>query len=421
MSATFLVSIVIGAVAVFARRIEGSWTSPAVFLPAVWAGLVGAFALLFPALDEYYAGSLWILASCVAFLAGSVVAHGQLLVAPRETPRDRIRQRLPLLVPLVVLGNLAGVAEITYLFVRRGASPFSLVDIVTLVTVNRAGNYGWAQLTQRPSEWFAFVALYAGALFGGVLFRLSRQVWERVAAVLAVVFVALVFALYGSRFGALYGGSFWLAAYLSTSSLTSGEGAKDARILLRLGVIAIVILGGASVGTQVLRYWTQLDRIGWRSILADGFSFVGAFSIWFRDHGLIWSDFTWGARTFTKLVAPFGLQEAPLSSIDVDFTYSNIFTVFRDLLEDFGVVGSLVFFALGGFIARATFVALRGGRMGALPLGVLVYTFVLTSFATSVFFYTAPTAALALFAAYIGAASYRPPRRTVAALSRIPT
>ena len=83
MSATFLVSIVIGAVAVFARRIEGSWTSPAVFLPAVWAGLVGAFALLFPALDEYYAGSLWILASCVAFLAGSVVAHGQLLVAPR--------------------------------------------------------------------------------------------------------------------------------------------------------------------------------------------------------------------------------------------------------------------------------------------------------------------------------------------------
>lgn len=420
MSATFLVSIVIGAVAVFARRIEGSWTAPAVFLPAVWAGLVGAFALLFPALDEYYAGSLWILASCVAFLAGTMVAHGHLWKEARETPRDRVRDRLPLLVPFVVLGNLAGVAEIVYLFARRNASPFSIIDIVALVTANRAGNYGWAQLTQQPIEWFAFVALYTGALFGGVLFRLSRRRWERAAAVMAVVFVALVFALYGSRFGALYGGSFWLAAYLSTSSLTSGEGAKDARILLRLGAVAILILGGASVGTQVLRYWTQLDQIGWRSILADGFSFVGAFSIWFRDHGLVWSDFTWGARTFTKLVAPFGVSEAPLSSIDVDFTYSNIFTVFRDLLEDFGVVGSLVFFALGGFIARATFVALRGGSIGALPLGALVYTFVLTSFATSVFFYTAPTAALALFAAYVGAASYRPPHWSGSAVSRAP-
>lgn len=421
MSATFIISILIAGVTILARRVEGSWISPAVFLPAVWATLVGAFALFFPRLDEYYAGALWIMLCCVVFVGGAMVAHG--LASPRRVQigRDSLRNILPLALPVVALGNAAGVAEIWYLFARRGANPFSLLDIVSLVTANRAGNYGWAQLTQRPIEWFAFVALYASTLFGGLLFRIARHTWERVVAVLSVVLVSLVFALYGSRFGALYGGSFWLASYLSAANLTIDEGGKDMRILLRLGVVAFLVLAGASVGTQVLRYWTQLDDMSWRSIVADGFSFVGAFSIWFRDHGAVWSDLTSGARTFTKLVAPLGIHEVPLPSIDVDFTYSNIYTVFRDILEDFGVVGALAFFAGAGFVGRRTFVALRAGRVTALPWAVLVYTFVLTSFATSVFFYTAPTAALGLFACYIGASAYRPVQKGHVTVARVAT
>jgi oligosaccharide repeat unit polymerase len=398
---TVLLAGLILVICVLTRRLEGSWTAPAVFFAAMWAGLVGAYGLIFPDLDDFAAGAGWILLACSATSAGALAAHGRHPDRPHlPMPMEEARRRLPMLFGITLVANISGVIEITYLFARRGASPFSSLDILALVAANRAGNYGWAEQTFQAGEWPAVLLLYTGALFGGALFRLSRRRRETFSAVLSVLLVSLVFAFYGSRFGALYGGSFWLAAYLATRNLTNESGGDSGRLLLRVGLGAGLLLAGGSVGTQVLRYWTQLGEVGWRSIFADGFSFVGAFSIWFRDHGWVWSDLAWGARTFNKIVAPFGVHEAPFGIIDVGFTSSNIYTVFRDVLEDFGVAGSLVFFALLGYVGRLADVGVRAGHVALVGVSVVVYTFMLTSFATSVYFYTAPTVALFLFVIY---------------------
>jgi oligosaccharide repeat unit polymerase len=208
--------------------------------------------------------------------------------------------------------------------------------------------------------------------------------------------------------GILYAGSFWLATYLVASALRSGRQASlSAGLLLRIAAAGVVIMLGLSGLAQALRYTANVQYLDWFRIFADPFGFLAAFGIWYDDHGFQLSGFYYGARTFRRVVELIGISQPLAPAIQVGFTSSNIYTVFRDLIEDFGHIGALLFLFTYGYIGYVAFSRVVAGRLKYVPLAGLVFAFALTSFAISIFLYTVTSLAVFIFAIYFAVARVR--------------
>ena len=79
------------------------------------------------------------------------------------------------------------------------------------------------------------------------------------------------------------------------------------------------------------------------------------------------------------------------------------------------LIGSMVSFAWPGCLGQVVDVGVRAGRIRMLALAVVLYAFMLTSFATSVYFHTAPTVGLFVFATYVLVAGSTGPQPSGAA------
>ncbi len=399
MNLALPLALVLALLGFLGRKIEGSWVAPAPLFAVLWCGIIGVAAVTFPELSSTATAGLYLVAASVAVLGGGLLARRREGGAGPERVVE-----VPLLRPLLLLSLLVGVGEIVVLFARRGFSlttalAFSAIAQVTIA--NRSELYADI-LQQSFAEWLVYLVLYGSTLLGGVHFRLSRSWGDRLLGLSAPVMLSLVFGLYGSRFGALFGGAFWVSAYLAAAVLT----AKEATIFTPRRVAGVVLAGtvlllGFSILTQVVRYSSNMQAVGWRSVLADGFDYTAALGIWMDERGWVGTDLTAGARSFTRLVQLVGIRADPLPAIPVSFTSSNIYTVHRDLIEDFGTLGSLVVLAVLGYLAQVSYGRLRAGRVGALPLLAGLYAFFLTMPAVGFFFYTAPTLALVGFTLYL--------------------
>jgi hypothetical protein len=197
--------------------------------------------------------------------------------------------------------------------------------------------------------------------------------------------------------GVLYGGAFWLAAYLTTHvALTDPREGISVKFLVRLGFSAVFILVGLSTLAQVVRY-AATQELDWYRMVADPFSFVPAFGIWFDRDGMKFTGLLYGGRLFRRIFEFMGHYYEIQPAIEVGFTSSNIYTVFRDLIEDFNPVGSTFVLALFGFGGRLAFAATIRGSMRAVPWLLFVYAFAITSFASGMLSYTTVTLAIILF------------------------
>lgn len=391
-------------VGLLARVAERSWVAPATFFALLWGAVALPAGLVFSEEPGIYHALIWIFLSSSAVLLGSLTARPYTPWHLGDRLRvGAVRGELPLLWLPAAIAVVAGIGELLFLFQREGFSVLAVLSyaaIAQLTAANRS-NYIYGDVQQGTGEALAFLLLYAGTLFGGLLFRLRRTRSEGMLGVAPVALILVVFGLYGSRMGALYGGSFWVAAYLAGTILVGNHGdVVGWRFLLRVGLLAGFLGFGFSVGTQILRYSTSASEFDWRSMLGDGVSFVAAFGIWFKDHVALASDFFWGGRVFRRFVAPLGIDYPLAPAIDVGFTSSNIYTVLRDLIEDFGSFGALLFLFCYGFISRWLFARVVQGSVQGVGALALVFAFALTSVAFSIFSYTTTSAAALGFVFY---------------------
>jgi len=386
------------AVALLASRAEGSVVAPASAFAIMWAGYVASALLFVTDVEVLRMGLVWIWLSVVTVYLGAIL--GGAFVAPPavRTPRVGVLG-VTWLRRFSAAAVLVGLADIVAAFAARGfsfTSIFSWLVISQVSGLYRADTFS-GEVSTSILERLVFIALLLGAIYGGMLFRLARRRSDYLLGLATVFVVSALHALYGSRMGVLYGGSLWIAAYLAVHvSLSDGRGVS-VRFVLRLGIAAVVILLGLSTLAQALRYSATVKDLNWLRMLSNPFGFVAAFGIWFDAHGLDPAAPYYGARIFRRLYEFVGIRHELQSSIEVGFMESNIYTGFRDLIEDFGLAGSLCATTLFGFVGRLSFGATVGGRLNAVPWLVLVYGVALTSFASGLLSYTTPAAAVVLF------------------------
>jgi oligosaccharide repeat unit polymerase len=136
------------------------------------------------------------------------------------------------------------------------------------------------------------------------------------------------------------------------------------------------------------------------------FGSVSAFAIWFDSINLHREQASFGYYTFTGLFSLLGIRERG-EGIFTDYVdvgigeFSNVYSVFRGLVLDFGVMGTGVVMTLLGFTGTIAFQYVRSGRVFAIGVLLAVYAFVLWSPIVSFYAYTAHIAAIALYSFYL--------------------
>jgi len=393
-------------VALLARVQDQSWTSPSSIFALIWAAYIPTLLFFVDDAQVYVKGMIWILVSVLAVAAGSAIAG---TISPGFASKSVVAspRTASLLTKLTVIGIFVGLLDAGWLFVARGVALgdiFSFKALMLVSAANRGEAYA-GELETPVFERVAFTMIYLGTLYGGVLFKLSKRRSDKVIAIFALLVLILINTLHGSRFGSIYGGAFWLSAYLAaTVALANPVRNTGSAFLIRFALAGILIVFVFSILTMTVRYELFADnpaaRVGWAYMLSDPFGFIAAFGVWFNESGMHDSAPMYGARVFRRIAGLWGKSYPLYGPVDVGFNASNVYTIFRELIDDFTLWGSLEMLLFYGFAARMVFwrTTLRVSRVG-LPLLAIAYIFAFTGVASSAFAYTTITAALIMFVA----------------------
>lgn len=404
------IAVLIGGVAVLARVANESWLAPAALFASLWF-LYLIFSLFYilnsdidPNIDIL--GFLWILLACITVYLGSLVGRRRARMRPssaRVIKPLRLAE-FPHLRRIVILLTAIGFIDLIFPFYNSGLSMNALLSpfSIALVSATNRSNYIYGDLVQGSLERILLIFVYLGPLMGGVYFKLSPQRKEKLLGLLPLFLISFISILYGSRMGPLFGGSFWLSSYMSVQIIATPKTSKplNLRFLTRLAFLAAFILLGLSAITQFVRYTPVMDAFNYFTIFADPFGFVAAFCQWTSSYAAKPTDLTYGYRTFWHLYKLFGIVFQETEVTDVGFTTSNIYTVFRGLIEDFGWMGALGWLFGFGYLGHLSYQKVLYGRRRFVPLLITTFSFIFVSMSFSLFTYNAPTVALLLCSLY---------------------
>lgn len=389
------------ALTLVSRRVEGSWIAPATFWPISW-GLYAAAAIPYMAEPgDFVPALLWVLLSCTIFLVGGLLSHGIVLSTVRcgRSPRARF----PFLSTIVFGLSIAAGAEVVIAIRTLGFSPMDLFSLEGLARMAARSRvlFTFGQTETGGIQRVLVVLAYTGTLFGGLQFAIASRWTQRILGLFPLVAIVLVGAISGSRMGVLFGGSFWVATFLAGRLLdTLDRPAAGTRLFFVIGGLSFGLLAGLSTAIQFVRYYVGNQKTA-DLIVADPFGFLAAFAVWFRQSGGAEDGLAAGFYSFERIGRMLGVDRPAFPAIDVGFTSSNVYTVFRALIQDFGAVGSLIVVLALGFTGSLAYRAVLRGRSTWIAPLALVYAFMFSGLALSIFAYTGPTIGAMAFLCYL--------------------
>jgi oligosaccharide repeat unit polymerase len=254
---------------------------------------------------------------------------------------------------------------------------------------------------------------YLGALLAGILLASTSSKSRRFLALLPILGAISVAAVETTKATPYFTVILLTASYLATRVVVSAG--RDKLITwprLHKSVSALGALALLFIGIQLTRYGYsasnggQLDEVI-ATLHVSAFGYLGAFSAWFHGHVGVHNDLTFGGSSFAGLLDIGGVRDRP-AGLSQESVYvgasripTNIYTMFRMLIQDFGLAGSLLVLAIVGFIASRAFVGVTQGNTRYIPILAADYATTLWSPMTGYFEYNSLLLAFILAAAYL--------------------
>ncbi len=404
--ASFLLLLTI-LLAFLARYIERSWITPGTFFCVVWSAFVLSSTLFVANWDELFPAQLWIIICCCSVHLGCTLAlHARSKTATRH---DFLQSRrlgpLPYLKTITVVLVLFGVLEICHIIASAPPSIRNLARLrmIEEVTAYNRSAYGYGRFNQVLFERIVFILTYSGSLFGGMLYKLSKSKTDKFIGISAFFTASSIAALYGSRMGAWFGGSLWISAYMATQILHKARKVgSGVSLVVRAIFVFTPLMLLSSTFSLIIRY-RELTSLTLDSLVerfSGHFVTFPAFARWAESSGLQSPVFMYGYRTFNRLYERLGVEFGIQEAVNTGLSSSNVFTVFRGLIEDFGAGGSIALLFGLGFLGGTCYREVLSGRMTYTPVLATVYAFTLTSIGVSLFSYNTVILALVLFWGY---------------------
>lgn len=372
------IAILVQAFAV--RRAVGTWIYPACLYGLFWFAFSFFPIVLVPGTYSSPYAMAYILASCLAVSLGSTMIHfGQ---AYRAGPSFEDRDRLVFgsrLVQLTFVGSaFSALACLIIDATIQGVSLRALVsDFFATSNSLMAARYSDDLISNIFSQ-LATVLNYLASFIGGMIYWAitGRGARHKRAAVILVAFVPSIFVLTvqaakGTLFLslALFVAGILICRARARQDLpinwaTMTTGLRYSVILLPLLVVSFISRGlyeAQSIGDvafELRRYFTSYA-------LGHLYAFSDWFDYFFQTNNSMQyysnEERTYGFYTFMSVFRTFGDERfVPAGIFDEYYTdglflSTNVYTVFRGLITDFTLVGSLIFTNFISIIVHYTF------------------------------------------------------------------
>jgi oligosaccharide repeat unit polymerase len=361
MASSWIPAVLLLALTLYLRSRSDSWFAPSCFFGLFWFFFLAASLL---AVDHRVPGlGTWALvALTIAVQLGSLLGENREgeRKSAAEKPRLQHLTRLRVRQATVVL-TLAGLAGCVYFIwssLELFGQEFDLMSILQM-----AAKWTLLRYDGFIDPWplrLAAIWVYPPALMGGMLLPLSRSRLEKMLAGLSLLPSLLLTALSGGRAAFVVGLVCWLGGYLSVRScrveVAGGILSVKSVVFLAAGGLALLLL---YVGVNSLRH--AKDATDTADLAVDFnsgqirnymFGMPSAFAQWFDSDAH--DSVEWGALTFPGAYAVLGIRPRTLGTYNdsaqtVGLEGTNIFTMFRGLVEDFTFFGAFVFCGLWGF------------------------------------------------------------------------
>jgi oligosaccharide repeat unit polymerase len=418
--ASWPAALTLSLLALLLRASARSWLSTGPFYALVWSVYLLLPLALTPDYPVFPMG-LWYIVLCVlAVCAGSVLA-------PRTDPKeDGLRGYDPdhplpglraLLVAAIVCGFLSSVVALVSS--GRGFSVFlSGEAYVQTAHELSVGRYSEEYVPSTLSQ-ILLTGVYLSPMLGGILFSVKRSRKDGALALASLLPAILIALLHTTRATFILGGILWLAGNLGMRVWRD----RGATRLFTPRAVAI----SASVGgfTLVLFCLGQVVRVGALPtpdalfevlvsphLRAWFFGHLFAFSGWFEQ---AWDtqEMAWGGYSLAGLFDQLGLFPRAMGLYTearelAPGVRTNIYTVFRGLIQDFTLPGALLFLWVVGLLAARAYDRTTHGHLAWMPILIAFYAFV-CDYITSIFNYNSILLAWIFLTLYIWGICFHAP------------
>jgi oligosaccharide repeat unit polymerase len=385
--------------ALAARMAAGRWLRPGAMFAGYWAIAGIAPLLLFETPRVGVIAIVYIAVAVVLFSLGAMVAGG--FGGPTRVTRPVVRLNRKLVMPAIWVGTGAGFIA-GLLTIRENG--LSVATLLSFDGVLETGNTIAVQRYSGQSASYAVAGLlavtYASALvapYARVLDPTLRR-WWLLAPVISALFYSTVTT---GKLALLIAGACTICGFIAATMLRTGDAPK----VTRRGVVVTLAAACAIFAAFTAITFIRLGHVDSGSVpvvreklSTYAFGYEPGFSEWLGRYESAHREsmpLGWGTASVAGLSVLTGQSRGDTRAyeervvINEDGVTTNIYTIFRGLLIDFGTAGAaLAVFAFGlatGLAFRRA--TIRGSLIAAVVLGCL-YAIVLMSNVMSIVSFT---------------------------------
>lgn len=243
------------------------------------------------------------------------------------------------------------------------------------------------------------VIYYLGPLLSGYVFSKSKSNKEKLLSLIPFIPVIMNLLLDNGKVGLIYSIFLFSSSYFVTylSDNKKNPNIKKYRFIFTIFLVSLLlfitfILRIGSINLEVI-------QIAFNKFKIYAFGNMESFDNWFTNYRSLDSS-TYGKYTFYSVFNLLGISIRNQGVYEfLPGSTSNIFTVFRGLITDFNLIGSLVFIYIMAFYSSYLYDMIKNGNKKIFFRVILMlnYYFILTSFLISSLTYSSVLLAFILF------------------------
>ena len=329
---------------------------PAGVFALIWGSSIPVVLLLQYYISLQLTGILFIVGGIFFFMFGTIFCDT--IYQPKSSKKE-LEFRKDWAFPIMLILVIGAMVNPLYSIILHGFSLEALLSMQDLLNMNRQiseDRYMNGGVTNAVNQLF-LVFCYVAPLFGGFCYRLAGK-WTRFVCILTLIPGIFIAMTQSMKMGMITGFILWLSGYLVCSFSYGITVQIKLKYILYTG-LGIIIFFAILFSSMVFR----TGEVSEKTIAEISQKFVTyalghfhCFEMWFTTYEP--TVYSYGTKTFLGISNVIGsenriqgiYQEYYQIGQNGYYGISNIFTIFRTLIEDFGESGTyLVMFILGFF------------------------------------------------------------------------
>lgn len=346
-----------------------------------------------------YTGILYILLGLLCFDVG-YLSIKPIKVTPTETPiilprvvfnKKRSKHVYLFVLILAFIGIFYGIYSHGFSI----SSMFDLSSFMEMSNLNSVERYSDVDQDGIIDKIFGINAC-ACPILGGISFYLLEK-RKRFLSFLALLPQAIGGLSQGAKMGIITGTFLWLIGLIVTAQLLN--------IQIKVKFRTVIMLVGSFIGLLALLTVVMMFRIGQFDIdtmyvvfgkaISYGLGHLPAFDMWFSTHEDVLSELTGGGKIFYGITNTLGILKreggifTKMVEVSPNGDETNVYTIFRFFIEDFGTIGALVWLFFMGWLCRKIYDSFMRKQHIYLTITLMcgIYFFISWSFVASIFAY----------------------------------